>query len=117
MSYKQEYAIRYTLTGIQQQIEVAVVTAATAIINEDPTTPDHVNRLNWANFAIQLSSSATDFFKWPIAQNATIQASVAADPTGNSVADNDVQFVVNSEVTAAVAAYKTSPYYKPPPTA
>jgi hypothetical protein len=113
--YKTEYALRYTLINVHQQIEVAAVIAAGNIITEDPATPDHVNRLNWANFVMGLSVSAIEVFKWPVAQNPTIQASVAADPSGDSVTDSDVQFVVNSNVDMAVEQYKSSPYYRPPP--
>jgi hypothetical protein len=114
--YKTEYALRYTLTNVHQQIEVATVVAAGDIITEDPGTANHVDRLNWAHFVMGNSVMAYEVMKWPVAANPAIQTSVQEDPTGNSVSDNDVQFVVNSNIELAVEAYKTSPYYRPPPT-
>lgn len=112
--YKTEYALRYTLTSVHQQTEVAAIVAATAITNEGVATPNHADRLAWAHFVLGTSAAATEVFKWPVAQNPTIQASVAADPSGATVKDDDVQFVVDSNVDMAVQQYKSSPYYRPP---
>jgi len=54
--YTTSYAIRYSTPHLSQQTEVAVVTAAVSIQNEDSATADHVNRLRWANWAIPNSS-------------------------------------------------------------
>jgi hypothetical protein len=101
-TYTVSYAIRYGIPSIQQQIEVAVITAAQAILNEDPATPDHANRIAWANWANQNSSVAWLPFAWPVAMNPSIQASVEADPSGQSVKDSDIQFVVNSNVESVI---------------
>lgn len=103
--YTTSYSIRYEIRSIQQQIEVAVMTAAQNIVAEDPTTPDHANRIAWANWANESSSVAWIPFGWPVAMNPAIQAAVEADPSGQTVADSDVQFVVNSNVEAVITEW------------
>jgi hypothetical protein len=108
-AYTASYAIRYSIPSIQQQIEVAVITAAQDIQNEDPSTPDHANRLAWATWANKNSSVAWNPFAWPVGMNATIQGSVQADPSGQSVKDTDVQFVVNSILPQVIADFVAHP--------
>jgi hypothetical protein len=107
--YTASYSLRYSIPSVQQQIEVAVITAAEAIKNEDPSTADHANRLAWANWADRNSSVAWLAFAWPVAMNPAIQASVEADPSGQSVKDSDIQFVVNSNVEAVVTYWVAHP--------
>jgi hypothetical protein len=104
-AYTTSYSIRYGTPSLQEQIEVAVVTAAVAIQNEDPTTPNHAARLVWANWVMGNSSVALNPFTWPVAMNPTIVTAMQADPTGASVPDSDVQFVVNSNLAAVVAQF------------
>ena len=106
--YTTSYKIAYQTPSIQQQIEVAVVTAAGQIINEDPATPDHANRLAWANWAIANSSVAWVAFRWPVANNPAIRAACVADPSGQSVLDSDVQFVVNANLQQVVDEWVVS---------
>lgn len=108
-AYTSSYAIRYTIPSLQQQIEVAVIHDVEDINNEDPSTPDHANRLAWATWANKNSSVAWIAFAWPVAMNPTIQASVQADPSGRSVADNDVQFVVTSALPGVIADFVAHP--------
>jgi len=103
--YTTSYAIRYSTPHLSQQTEVAVVTAAVSIQNEDPGTADHANRLRWANWAIPNSSVAWQAFAWPVANNPSIVAAVTADPSGQTVADSDVQFVVNSYVEIVITEW------------
>ena len=104
-AYTTSYQIAYQIPSIQQQTEVAVVTAAEQIQNEATTTADHVNRLAWANWAIQSSSVAWVAFRWMVAVNPAIQAACVTDPSGQSVLDGDVQFVVNSNIEAVVTQW------------
>jgi hypothetical protein len=104
--YTSSYALRYSIPSVQQQIETAVIHASQDIQNEDPATPDHANRLAWARWANDNSSVAWNPFAWPVAMNSTIQAAVAADPSGQTVTDNDVQFVVSSVLPRIVATFK-----------
>lgn len=71
----------------------AVLNAANAVVNEDPGTANHANRLAWSQAALAsrdgLSAAADEMFVG-LCSNATIQS------TGNDATDNDIQFVVNS---------------------
>lgn len=100
--YTTSYAVRYSIGSLMQQIEVAAITAATQIQNEDPGAPNHVNRKLWADWAVANSYQASQAFGWPVATNPSIIASVTADPTGATVPDGDVQFVVNSNIDTVV---------------
>jgi hypothetical protein len=108
-AYTASYALRYSIPSIQQQIEVAMITAAQNISNEDPATADHTNRIAWAKWANQNSSAAWIPFAWPVAMNPSIQASVEADPSGQGVKDSDIQFVVNSNVEAVITYWVAKP--------
>jgi|SRR5499426_4130399 len=110
--YTTSYAIRYSTQHLSQQTEVAVVTAGVSIQNEDPATADHANRLRWANWAIPNSSLAWQPFAWPVANNPSIVQKVTADPSGQSVPDSDVQFVVNSYVETVITEWVAN---NPPP--
>ena len=107
--YTISYAIRYSTPHLSQQTEVAVVIAAGQITNEDPGTPDHANRLAWANWATPNSSVAWVSFAWPVASNPAIVAAVTVDPSGQSVKDSDVQFVVNSNLEIVIAEFVKNP--------
>ena len=107
--YTSSYALRYSIQSVQQQIEVAVITAAGAIENEDPGTADHANRLAWANWADRNSSVAWLPFAWPVAMNPSIQATVQSDPSGQSVKDSDIQFVVNSNLEVVITYWVAHP--------
>lgn len=75
----------------------AVLNAANAIVNEDPGTANHANRLAWAQAALASRdglTAATDEMFVGVCSNATIQM------TGNDATDNDIQFVVNSLVNS-----------------
>ena len=104
-NYTTSYAIRYSTPHLSQQTEVAMVTDAVNIQNEDPATSDHANRLRWANWAIPNSSIAWQPFAWPVANNPSIIQQVTADPSGQTVPDSDVQFIVNSYVETVVTEW------------
>lgn len=108
-TYTSSYAIRYTIPYLQQQIEVAVIHDCEDIFNEDPATPDHTNRWNWASWANKSSSVAWIPFAWAVAMNPTIQAAVVADPSGQSVQDSDVQFVVTANLSKVIADFVAHP--------
>lgn len=107
--YTTSYSIRYSIPSIQQQIEVAVITAAGDITEEDPSTPDHANRIAWAAWANENSSVAWNPFAWPVAMNPAIQYEVEADPSGQTVKDADVQFVVNSNIESVITNWVANP--------
>lgn len=72
------------------RIDVAVITAGEAILNEDEQTANHANRVIWAKAALEEPRLKTNEMKWRILMNATLQSNLL-----NST-DNDIQFVVNS---------------------
>src|SRR5258707_7320495 len=109
--YTSSYALRYQIPSVQQQIEVAVIHDVEDITNEDPATPDQANRLAWSTWANKNSSVAWNPFAWPVAMNSTIQAAAQADPSGQSVADSDVQLVM----TSALPQVNTDRVAHPPP--
>jgi len=75
---------------LQQRFRAARTEAAWDILNEDPGTTGHTERLAWANGI--LDDDSTDLVEQyaRFLSNATIQAS------GNSSTDNDILFVVAS---------------------
>lgn len=107
--YITSYAIRYSTPALSQKTEVAVIHAAEDIHNEDPATPDHANRIRWANWVSKNSSVSWLAFSWPVALNPTIAAAVQADPSGQTVNDSDVQFVINSNLNAVIADFIANP--------
>src|ERR1700756_4136494 len=107
--YVSSYILRYSIPSVQQQIEVAVIHDVEDIQNEDPATADHADRLKWANWANKNSSVAWIAFAWPVSMNPTIQAAVQTDPSGQSVQDSDVQFVVTSALPQVIADFIANP--------
>jgi hypothetical protein len=107
--YTASYKVRYGVVSLQQQTEVAVVHACNDIKSEDAGTAGHTERLSWAVWANKNSSVAVEPFKWPVAMNPTIAAAVEAEPSGETVSDNDVQFVINSNLDAVVADFIANP--------
>jgi hypothetical protein len=108
-AYTVSYSVRYLIPSIQQQIEVAMITAVGNIKTEDPSAPNHANRIAWADWANVNSSTAWIPFGWPVAMNPAIQGSIANDPSGQSVPDSDVQFVVNSNIDEVIADWVADP--------
>jgi hypothetical protein len=108
------YSIRYSLPPIQQQIEAAVMLAAQDIQNENSTAPDHADRLAWANWAAVSSSVAWVPFGWPVAMNASIMSQVEAEPSGTTVADSDIEFVVNSVLETVITSWVANQPAKSP---
>ena len=78
---------------LRKQVAVAIFQAAVDIINEDPATANHGNRLVWAR-RVTASNTApvieAERWIWKVLENATIQAATETST------DNDVQFAVNS---------------------
>lgn len=103
--YTVGYSIRYSIPSIQHQAEFAVITAADQIKHEDAGTSNHANRIAWATWIDTNSAEGTWPFMWPIALNPSIQTAIAADPSGATVTDNDIQFVVSSNLEFVIAAW------------
>lgn len=108
-AYTTSYSIRYVIPSLSQQIEVAVVHCISDIQNEDSSAPDHANRIAWATWANKNSAIAYEPFRWPVAMNPAIGAAIDTDPSGATVPDSDVQFVVNSNLNIVIADFVANP--------
>ena len=85
----------YNLRGsgaLKARVTAAIAKAAQDIINEAPDTASHAARLVWAKESLLHADDAAEKMMWAVVGNASIQA------TGEACTDNDVQFVVNSNV-------------------
>lgn len=107
--YTDSYKMRYQTPSLNQQIEVAMVHAADDIQNEDPATPDHANRVAWAQWAVPNSSVSYFAFSWPVCNNPTILTAYKEDQTGATIQDGDIQFIVNGLVPQVVADFVAHP--------
>jgi len=74
------------------RIASAIAKASNNIINEDPGTTNHTERLVWAKNAIINAETVAEQMLWLVVQNPTIQTN------GLSSSDNDIEFVVNSYI-------------------
>lgn len=77
--------------ALRGRVIAACAKAATDIVNENPLTANHANRMIWA---AKDPAENAEQMKWPVALNATIAAAGAA------ATDGDIQFVVNSHINA-----------------
>ena len=73
------------------------------ISNEAEGAPDHANRVAWASYANANSGMAVTSFLWPVAQNPAVVNAVAVDPSGATVLDSDVQYIVNGALDKVIA--------------
>lgn len=83
----------------QGRCRVALWIAADSIIAEDPATPNHEARVNWALTAQQNRLHLT---QENLAQAVLRNPSIAANPGASS--DSDIQFQVNSLIDWLIAA-------------
>lgn len=81
-----------------QQVMGSLLAAAANIINEATSTPNHVNRLLWANAIYVNPALQTTFFLPGMLTNPTVagEAGNTPGPSGTSVSDSDCDFVVAS---------------------
>ncbi len=75
----------------------ACLKAAYNILNEDAGTSNHANRVTWANVILsgtvaEAEASALQHLRYAMASNATLQSA------GDAATDNDVEFIVNSQI-------------------
>lgn len=90
------FSDQYTLAttpGFIQRVEIALVTAAVAVMNEAEATPDHSFRRTYAAQVLADPAAQAAKATVGVATNATIAASA---PTGVTATDSDIQFTVNS---------------------
>jgi hypothetical protein len=88
------------------RVQYQVLKAAVAIANESDQTPNHTERLRLANRVLRGNLPIT-VFGWLVLTNGTVGTAIDAeeDPTGDSVPDGDIEFVVSSVWDALALAY------------
>ena len=90
MALKELYQAFTGRTDFLYQVAGGCLMAAKDIIEEDPGTTNHANRVIWAEEAQENPKAKAREMLTKVIENATM----AADVEG--AVDNDVQFVVNS---------------------
>lgn len=75
----------------------ACLKTAYNVLNEDPGTTNHADRLTWSNVILggddsAVSAKVSQMMKYAISSNATMQS----DPAG--ITDNDILFIVASQL-------------------
>lgn len=86
---------------LRNRVMAQCLISANYILNEDPGTANHANRLAWAQAALQSTNTlraASDKMYTGVCTNPTIQGS------GNDASDNDIAYVVASLIDTVYAA-------------
>lgn len=92
-TFSEIYSIRYDNDDLKKKTTAAVAKVAMYIITtESESTPNHAERVAWANNALSNTPMAAEKMMWAIAQNNTINA----DPAGAT--DSDIEYVVSVTV-------------------
>ena len=91
MSLISVYNLR-TNAEFKARVASAVAKAAFDILNESGSTEYHAERVVWAKASMADAETVAEQMLWTVVQNATIQSS------GLDSTDNDIQFVVNSNI-------------------
>jgi hypothetical protein len=78
------------------RVAMVLMRTAVDVANEAPETPNHPNRLALAQATFRASVNAKALAAALIANNATMQATIDANPAGlgSDVPDGDIEFVV-----------------------
>jgi hypothetical protein len=92
MDYLGIYDLQYRHSDLRTRTQVAISNAAYNVLNEDPGTANHANRITWANNVLASPERMMNLEMAILVQNSTIQAA------GDNASDNDIQFVVNGLV-------------------
>jgi hypothetical protein len=81
---------------VLDQLAGSLLAAASQVLNEDPATADHENRLKFANAIILAPAQAAAAMVPALMTNATLQGQAGdpAGPSGTPFSDSDVDFVV-----------------------
>lgn len=109
MSTLQDAFKAATSPSLLAQFTAAIWKAATTIVNEDPATQSHAQRITWAAKAIltqgQAQAYAQMVMRLAFSENVTLQGEWAQEPSqGTAVLDADVQTAVNGYVLKFIAA-------------
>ena len=102
-TYADSYALRYGQSWLSQRGEVSVIKSANYIRIEDPGTPDHVNRLAWANWAIKSSSVAIVSFMWAYALDPNVLTK------GQEITDAEIDGITSAALPDVLADFVINP--------
>lgn len=98
MNLQDTYKLRYNDADFKGRLTAAVAVFAQSLVSEDPATPNHSNRLNFAQTL--LSPGNTEAYVessyWAVIANPAVQAA------GTTSSDADIQVAVNSVLTAQI---------------
>jgi hypothetical protein len=96
MNLQETYKLRYQDADFKGRVIAAIAKFAQDVESEDPTTPNHANRLNYAQMWLAQVEGTADNIMWAVVAQAPIQAS------GTATSDADIQGVVNGILIAQV---------------
>jgi hypothetical protein len=96
MSLESTYQLRYESKNMRDRVTAALAKSAGDIKNEDPGTPNHENRITWADYAFANTTGIAENAMWDVVMNPAINVA------GEAATDNDIQFAVNSWVNAVI---------------
>jgi hypothetical protein len=103
MSYLDSYRLRYEQSWLSQRVEVSIVRSANYIKIEDPATPDHTNRLAWANWTLRNSSVAVVGFMWSMALDPEVLSQ------GQDITDAQIDSITAAELPDVLADFVANP--------
>ena len=83
------YNLRYMSAYMKPRVIVAIAKAAQDILNEDPGTTNHANRVILANNSLRDTAIEAERLMWGVVGNTTIQTN------GDSSSDQEIQNAVN----------------------
>ena len=86
--------------ALHRRTQVAIQKAASSILAESGGTANHANRLAWAQASLYNPPSKAVQMWSVVSQNDVIAQAYADNPatTGTTVADGDIEFVVNAAI-------------------
>jgi len=96
-NYLKLWQLKYQSATLRKRLEGACLKVANDIINEAANTPNHLARMVWAKAIFLAPSRQIDLLINPIVLNPTIYAA------GEGCTDDDLEYVVVSEVTDRAA--------------
>jgi hypothetical protein len=87
-NYLDRYNLQYTDTLLRQRTQISIESSAHYIIGEDPSTPNHANRIIWANAVFGDPEAMTKAMMGAAVQNPLIYEN------GNEVTDAQIDQVI-----------------------
>lgn len=101
-TYQELFVLRNGSTGILGRFIIALERAATAVVREDPASPGHAERMEFAKRALideaRGQHYASVIMRLAIAENETLQNQ------GVAISDADIQTIINTYAPLLIAA-------------